>query len=477
MKKLCTYTLGCRVNHFETTAIADRAAAEGWEVVPWGEAADLCIVNSCALTVLACAKTRQIVRIFARKNPHSKIVVVGCYAKTAPEELEKIPHVVICDKNLLLEKGLGNVFQTDKSGFGENGNPPFNAENIKAVFSGACGAAETGVAQAENTRVDRGLSNASAPNLCGTAPITDRANLKIQDGCSNACSYCIIPRARGKPVSRDFYSILADAQNLVQRGVREIIITGINLAKFSSPEHGGLLGVIDALNAIPELKRIRLGSVEPFPEDFLGIIERMGAPNHKLAHHIHLSAQSFNDTVLEKMRRHYTSAEFFEKVAAARKMVPDLGVGVDIICGHPFEGETEFEDTCRKMQNGLISYAHVFTFSPRPQTLAATWMEYAPPAFERESRARKLRKIASQVARKFADSQVGSKQGILLEAPVDDSGTLYAGLTSNYLRGVVRMRETGLKNALVECEVARSIGATDKGNVFVLQDKEDSSES
>lgn len=475
MKKLCTYTLGCRVNHFETTAIADRATAEGWEVVPLGEAADLCIVNSCALTVLACAKTRQIVRIFARKNPHSKVVVVGCYAKTAPEELEKIPQVVVCDKNLLLKNGLGSIVQKDKTYFGENGKTPSNGGDFQDTENGQCGM--TGSAFPKTEKPMEGADSNAAPLLGGNTPITDRANLKIQDGCSNACSYCIIPRARGKPVSRDFYSILADAQNLVQRGVREIIVTGINLAKFSSPEHGGLLGVIDALNAIPELKRIRLGSVEPFPEDFLGIIERMGAPNHKLAHHIHLSAQSFNDTVLEKMRRHYTSAEFFEKVAAAKKMVPDLSVGVDIICGHPFEGESEFEDTCKKMQNGLISYAHVFTFSPRPQTLAATWMEYAPPAFERESRARKLRKIASQVARKFADSQIGSKQGILLEAPVDDSGTLYAGLTSNYLRGVVRLRETGLKNALVECTVARFMGATDEGNVFVLQAKEDSSES
>ena len=217
-------TLGCRVNKFESEAIADAAERAGMKVVGWGEASDLAVFNSCALTVLAEAKTRNAMRAFARKNPNSFIAVTGCYAQTAADALAQMPNVKWIVSNAAKLKTIEII---------SNNPPQKHAQVFHSTPSEACGAL-----------------------MLSDSPLEDRMNLKIQDGCDNACSYCIIPRARGLPRSRDFGEIIADAENIVSRGVREIIITGINISKFNSPR-GTLVDLVDKLAGIKNLLRLR----------------------------------------------------------------------------------------------------------------------------------------------------------------------------------------------------------------------------
>ncbi|MFR6033694.1 MAG: radical SAM protein [Bacilli bacterium] len=202
--------------------------------------------------------------------------------------------------------------------------------------------------------------------------ILDRTNLKIQDGCDNACSYCIIPRARGVPRSRSFGEILRDAKVLVDRGVREIILTGINISKFSTPD-GGLVELIDKLNEIPGLLRLRIGSIEPPNFDVCAIVERMGDSSHILAPYLHVSAQSLCDNVLKVMRRKYKVEDFMKIVEYARNRIPDISIGADIICGHPGESDADFAETKSAFLSSPLTHLHVFTFSPRPKTSPLQW--------------------------------------------------------------------------------------------------------
>lgn len=400
MPTFAIWTLGCRVNAFESACIRDKALAAGFDVVEWEGGADIGVVNSCALTKLAEAKTRQSIRIFARKNPHCKIAVTGCYAQTDPEgvRLENV-------KWIISNKNKANV--------------------VDIILDGL--SAESG----------------SELHCGGNSPLDDRMNLKIQDGCDNACAYCIIPRARGLPRSVDFEKIVADAENLVSRGVRELVLTGINIAKFSSPK-GGLVALADRLNEIDGLYRLRLGSIEPPLVDVDAIAERAKDTSHVLMPSLHISAQSLSDTVLERMRRRYKARDFLEMVGRFVNLCPDIAIGGDFICGHPAETRAEFEQTRNLLENSPMAYAHVFTFSPRPKTLA--WnMKDTPPAAERKARADELREVAARLRLKFARAQLGKRKTLLLENRLPDG--LFFAHTDNYIPSVADVCG-GEKNAL-----------------------------
>ena len=430
MASVAIYTLGCRVNAFESACIADNARKAGFDVVDWQQGADIGIVNSCALTTLAEAKTRQEIRIFARKNPQCKIAITGCYAQTSPEsvKLENVKWVV------------GNKSKADIVNI-----------ILRDLQSGV-----------EEDFCKVLLEKTSVPELsaCGNSALSDRMNLKIQDGCDNACAYCIIPRARGLPQSMDFDAIVQNAKNLVSRGVREIVLTGINISKFSTSK-GGLVELIDALNEIKELTRIRIGSIEPPLLPLEAILERAKDFSHKLMPHLHISAQSFSDVVLERMRRRYKASEFLNMVEKCVQLCPDIAVGGDIICGHPGETREEFEKTKNIFAMSPMAYMHVFTFSPRPKTLAYT-MTDVPPTAERKARADELREVAKEVKMRFVKSQLGKIRKLLLEHQI--SGNAYFAHTDNYLPAIVPISAEGMKNTLVE---ARLNNCDERGQLLV----------
>ena len=425
--KISICTLGCRVNAYESMAIADSARARGMQVVEWGGKADFAVVNSCALTVLAQAKTRQAIRIFARINPESPIAVTGCYAQTARDEILKLPNVKIIAGNAKKADVVDLLLESDSPRFAP-----------MCVF--------------ERLGLD------SKFELSSAGFIDDRVNLKIQDGCDNCCSYCIIPRARGLPRSRNFGEILADARSLASRGAREIVITGINITKFSTPE-GGLVEIVDALNSIPELYRIRIGSIEPQDMPVEALLERAADASHKLQPHFHVSAQSLCDRVLQAMRRKNTAREFLDFIARAKSVCPDISIGADIICGHPFERDCDYAETKSAMLESGLSYAHIFTFSPRPKTPAANMGADTAPTEVRKARSDDLRACAAQMHRSFMLGQCGKTRPVLLEKMLSNGS--YLAHSDNYIQLEVSGVPVGMKNRLATASLD-SVSGCDK---------------
>lgn len=421
-KKLAIYTLGCRVNHYESAALADAARAAGFEIADWNSPADIGVVNSCALTVLAEAKTRQCIRIFARANPDSAIAVTGCYAQTDPHKFAELHNVKWVVGNRLKAQTIDIVRKY----------PPQDEplEFLDSAFT------------------------ANEEILASGEPVSDRMNIKIQDGCDNACSYCIIPRARGLPRSRDFDKIVSDAENLVSRGVREIILTGINISKFSTPQ-GGLAKLIDRLDKIPELLRIRIGSIEPPHFELDALLERMTDSSHKLAPHLHISAQSLSDKVLAAMHRKYCAADFLANLRKIEKASEYIAVGTDIICGHPEEGEEEYLLTKKLLAESGLAYAHIFTFSPRAKTLAAT-MKNTPPTETRKSRSADLRLLSDKLQADFIRKNSGKIREALLENRLKNGD--YLAYTDNYIQVAVNIAEDNLKNRLAQVEIQSQCG-------------------
>ena len=490
--KISICTLGCRVNAYESLAIADAARARGLTVVEWGEPSDYAVVNSCALTVLAQAKTRQAIRIFARKNPNSPIAVTGCYAQTAPDDIAKLPNVKLIAGNAKKADVVSILLDSADSVGGNAGREHLRDEDKNfdsSVPTGGCtevrdsryatapdspardiektSAADKNIFSFDSVseyesgyiapKKNRSKNRTSAPvrdfarlgddsafSLSDTGFIDDRVNLKIQDGCDNCCSYCIIPRARGLPRSRTLGDIVADAKKLVSRGAREIVLTGINITKFASPDGAGLVEVVDALDSIDGLLRLRLGSIEPQDMPVEALLERAADASHKLQPHFHVSAQSLCDRVLRAMRRKNTAAEFLAFVARAREVCPDISIGADIICGHPFERDCDYLETNSAMVSSGLSYAHVFTFSPRPKTPAALMTADTPPPEVRRARSDDLRIAAAQMHEKFMRSQLGKIRPILLEKMYPDGK--YLAHTDNYIKLSVSGLGVGLKN-------------------------------
>lgn len=394
-------TLGCRLNQSETQRLSDQLRAAGYQIVAWGERTDLAVINTCTVTRLAEAKARQVIRKCIREQPRAFVVVVGCYSQMGSEELATLKGVDLIignqDKLRLLE------FLGDRR---KNSAPMVIRPKLKPG--------------------DFSLGTV------GTAPIEQRANLKIQDGCDFMCSFCIIPFARGRVRARDFQDLMQEARHQVARGVRELVLTGVNLGTYRDAHGRGLVEVVDALDAISGLDRIRISSIEPTTVD-VGLLERMAEPTHALQPYLHLPMQSGSDDVLAAMRRKYTLAEWSEFVARSRKCVPGLYVGTDVMVGFPGESEADFVSTCQALEDNDVAFAHVFTYSERPGTLAARFAKVVPVP-ERQRRSQRLRSLSWRLRHEWQRLHLGATMEVLLEDPKEGTSP---GLTANYLRVVL----------------------------------------
>lgn len=390
-------TLGCRLNQGETLVLQDKLAAAGYTVVPWGQAADLGVINTCTVTRLADAKCRQVIRKFIRENPEAFTAVVGCYSQMGAAEIAGLGGVDLI---------IGNQ---DKLGL------------LDYVGDGSKNAQPVIVRE----KIDR---EDFALEWAGELPFNQRANLKVQDGCDFLCSFCIIPFARGRARARQWDDLLAEAHSQAQRGVRELVLTGVNIGTY---DHQGrdIVAVVDALAEVPGLDRLRVSSIEPttVPD---ALFDRMADPAHPLLPFLHLPLQSGCDRILQAMRRKYTSAEWTDFVAAARQRVPDLYVGTDVMVAFPGETEAEFEETCQLLLEHRIAFAHVFTYSERDGTLAAKWPELAIPVPERQRRSARLRALAQRLRRAWQEAHLGQEMTILCENPREGHAP---GYTDNYI--------------------------------------------
>ena len=404
------HTLGCRLNQSETNHIRDQLVEQGYTIVPFEEEADLAIINTCTVTRMADAKSRSAIRQFTRRNPEAITAVVGCYSQMGYKEISKIEGVDLIIGNQ--EKH--NVL--DYLGDSKNETPVIVRD-----------------------RIDRDDFSVS---LVGDLPFSQRANLKIQDGCDFMCTFCIIPFARGRARSRDFQNLLEDARNLVSRGVRELILTGVNLGTY---DHSGqtITDITDALNDLPGLDRIRISSIEPTTIP-TALLKRMADPGHALLPYLHIPLQAGTDTILQAMRRKYTLQEFLDFLHQADTAVPDLCIGTDILVGFPGETNELFEETCQTFLDGPFAYCHVFTYSEREGT-PSTKLPGAVPVPERKTRSAHLRRLSSKKRHDYFEARLGNTYPVLFENQREGH---WPGYTPNYIRTLIPANGQDLTNRL-----------------------------
>ena len=413
-KRASLHTLGCRLNQYETKLIRDKLELAGYDIVPFDQSSDLGIINTCTVTNLADAKSRAEIRKFIRRNPEAKTVVVGCYSQMGYKDIARIEGVDVI---------IGNQ---DK----------LNVLNYLSEEK-----AETPIIVRDRINKDD-----FTISHVGDLPFTQRANLKVQDGCDFACSFCIIPQARGRARSRDFQNVIDEAKALVERGVGELVITGVNIGTFDNSGYD-ILGLTDALNDLDGVNRIRISSIEPttIPTE---LFDRMRDQDHALLPFLHIPLQSGSDEVLAHMKRRYTLKEYIDFIHLANDSVPNLCIGTDILVGYPTETERHFQETCETFTQNPFAYCHVFTFSERSGTRAARIpANEQVPMEERHRRSAHLRRLSAKKRHDYAQSYVGQTVRVLFENPKDD---FWPGYTDNYIRVISKdSRDLTNKMAMV----------------------------
>lgn len=405
MKTVGLYTLGCKVNQYETEAVAERFEAEGYKIVEFGERADYYIINTCSVTAMSDRKSRQMIRRAKKTNPESVVAVMGCYSQTAPEEVLAIDGV-----NLVMgTKGKGAV-----------------VELIKGLDK------DSKVSAVTEVRNNKEYENLE---ICRTAGRT-RAYIKIQDGCSQFCSYCIIPYARGPVRSRPEREIIDEVKILSCAGYKEIILTGIHVASYGKDlENTDLASLLNELDEIDGIERIRLSSIEPMTlnREFVDRIRNC----KKLCPHFHISLQAGSDATLKRMNRHYTTADFAEIVSGLRETFEDCAVTTDIMTGFAGETEEEFEQTLEFVKKMRFAEAHVFQYSQRKGTPAARRPDQVKPEVK-EARSKLVIEVTEKSQTEFLDRHIGRTMSVLFETVSDG---VYEGKTANYITVCVKSDE------------------------------------
>ena len=358
MKKVAFYTLGCKVNQYETEAMLEMFEKDGYEQVGSEDYADVYVINTCTVTHMSDRKSRQYIRRMKKKNPDAIIAVVGCYSQVSPEEILEIDEV-----NLVM-------------GTNERRDIVKEIKKLEVVEG------EKKASTVDDIMKVRAFEEIEISQSNGRT----RAFMKIQDGCDRFCTYCIIPYARGGKVrSRDMESIVNEAKTLAENGYEEVVLTGIHVASYGKDlkdEDTKLLDVIKQINNIEGIKRIRTSSVEPilFTDEFVSEVSKM----EKVMPHYHLSLQSGCDETLKRMNRRYTTAQYKEIVDKLRKEIPNVAITTDVIVGFPGETEEEFEKTYNFLKDIELSQMHIFKYSPRKGTKAADMENQVSPQIKHE---------------------------------------------------------------------------------------------
>ena len=412
MKKVAFYTLGCKVNQYETEAMLEMFKEDGYEQVGSEDYADVYVINTCTVTHMSDRKSRQYIRRMKKKNPDAIIAVVGCYSQVSPEEILEIEEV-----NLVM-------------GTNERRTIVDEIKKLEIVEG------EKKASTVDDIMKVRAFEEIEISQSNGRT----RAFMKIQDGCDRFCTYCIIPYARGGKVrSRDIESIVNEAKTLSENGYEEVVLTGIHVASYGKDlreENVNLLDVIKRINEIDEIKRIRTSSVEPilFTDEFVNEVSKM----EKVMPHYHLSLQSGCDDTLKRMNRRYTTSEYKEIVEKLRREIPDVAITTDVIVGFPGETEEEFEKTYNFLKEIELSQMHIFKYSPRKGTKAADMNNQVPPQVKHE-RSEKLLQLNKENFEKFAGRMIGKEFEVLFEQELGENR--YEGLTPNYLKTIVAYDE------------------------------------
>ena len=427
-------TLGCKVNQYETNAMAQKFLEKGYQIIeeitPENEdiKPDICIINTCTVTNMSDRKSRQMLRRMKEKNPSTIVVAVGCYAQVAKEELSKIPEIDLV---------LGNNEKVEIVKYVE--------EYINNHIN--------------NVELDDVMYSKEFSDF-GDVTYTEktRAVIKIQDGCDRFCSYCIIPYARGRVRSRKPENIISEITQIASKGIKEVVITGIHIASYgkdfamskdSKLANYRLIDLLEEINEIQGIQRIRLGSIEPLliTVEFVERLKKL----EKICHHFHLSLQSGCDETLKRMNRRYTTEQFNEIVRLLRNAYSDVNLTTDIIVGFPGETDEEFNKTYQFLKEIKFYKMHIFKYSPRKGTKAAV-MPNQINGYIKEERSKKLIELSDRNEIEYNKSYIGKNVEVLFEEEKDG---MYKGHTQNYIMVYCQSKEK-LDNKIIDvvCEKA-----------------------
>lgn len=421
MKSVAFHNLGCKVNGYEMDYMQQNLQQRGYILVPFDTKADIYIINTCSVTNMADRKSRQMIHRARKMNPDAIVVAVGCYVQTSPKEVLE---------DLSIDIAIGNNRKKD-------------IVNIIEEYIQQCEKQHSGMTEeqkksfSEKTIIDINHTDEYEDmQLSHTAEHT-RAFLKVQDGCNQFCSYCIIPYARGRIRYREIEDVVREATELAQNGYQEIVLTGIHLSSYGMEKGNDftksrLLELVKSVNAVEGIKRIRLGSLEP--RIITSEFARGLAQCEKLCPHFHLSLQSGCDTVLKRMNRKYTTKEYYEKVQLLREVFDQPAITTDVIVGFPMESEEEFAQTEEFLRAVQFYEMHIFKYSKRKGTPAAT-MEGQVPDEIKTLRSNRLLKQNEEMSRAFREKYLGKQVEILLEEEMMLEGVRYqTGYTREYVR-------------------------------------------
>ena len=415
MNRVAFYTLGCKLNFAETGTLRNQFEAKNFVSVPFGEPADVAVINTCTVTDEADRKCRQMIRRALRANPHAFVIVTGCYAQLQP----------------------GLIAQIDGVDAVLGANEKFNLFDVLADFN-----------KRERTQIEVScIDDVQTFGPAFSAGERSRAFLKVQDGCDYSCSFCTIPMARGKSRSQTIAATLHQARLIASKGYKEIVLSGVNIGLFGQERDESLLDLLRGLDQVAGIERYRISSIEPnlLTEDIIAFV---GA-SQRFQPHFHIPLQSGDDEVLAKMRRRYRRQVYTDRIASIRNQIPDAAIGVDVIVGFPAETPERFENTVSYISNLDVSYLHVFTYSERPNTTAVDRMhEMAKDPVSKQVRSKRnkrLRLLSEKKKTGFYHRHLASTRPVLWEDHVKE-GFIY-GYTDNYIR-VARKHDSKLPGTI-----------------------------
>lgn len=450
-KSVAATTLGCKVNQAETDSMLDMLAAAGADIVEFEEKADIYIVNTCSVTNIADKKSRQMLHRAKKRNPDAIVVAAGCYVQSAKELLEQDAAVDIVISNNMKKNITGIIEEyMDTSDNVMDGQGGSDGEGA--------GAAEYFVDISRETEYEE---------MGGHVPVGHtRAYVKIQDGCNQFCSYCIIPYVRGRIRSRGEEAILAEVRELADAGIKEVVLTGIHISSYGKDKNneGALIDLIDAISKIKGIKRIRLGSLEPgiITKDF---VERVAA-NSKVCPHFHLSLQSGCNSVLKRMNRKYTREECFEKCDMLRAAYNNPALTTDVIVGFPGETDEEFEDTVQYLTDLNLYEMHIFKYSPRQGTVAAAMKDQVDPEIKNQ-RSDVLLALTEKNKKAYESQFEGQELEVLVEEVVHrEDGTYLRGHTERYMDILISVGAAPVPESFVNSFVY--VRYTQDGDIYLV---------
>jgi threonylcarbamoyladenosine tRNA methylthiotransferase MtaB len=425
-KTVAFHTLGCKLNSYDTEWHLEQFVGAGYHVVPFGEQADVTVVNTCTVTGQGDAQSRQMLRKAHRASPDGVVVATGCYAQTDPDAIAEMPEVDLV---------IGTAEKTQ----------------LLDLINDTCSLGRTFVTRSRASD----FQDMDIMNFGGRS----RAFVKVQEGCNEFCSFCIIPFARGKSRSRTVESTVSQVERLVQSGYQEVVLTGVHIGDYGSDQDAQFIDLLEAVDRVDGLARFRISSVEAtfLTPEVIAFL----ASSSKFCRHLHVPLQSGDDDILTAMRRPYRSGFYADLLHRLAEQIPDIGIGADVMVGFPGESEEAFRNTVRLVETSPLVFLHVFPYSPRGNTPAARMENHVDPAVKKQ-RGAELRKLSKSKVEAFEHQFLGRSLDVLFEGRRESHSGLLQGVTDNYIRvfspGPDSVKETIQPVTLSHIEAERVMG-------------------